>query len=210
MEYSDKILALMKQKGITAYRAAKDTGITASQFSKWRKNPTSRITSENLAKMAEYLGCSVDVLVGKSILKVKRLRPGVVLPRRATPGSAGLDLSAAIDAPVEVRHGEVAKIPTGIAIQLDPGYVCLVFGRSGLAVKLGVAPVNAVGVVDSDYRGELTVFLTCHKEQGYTVRPGERVAQMVILPVAMAEPVEVEELDETLRGEGGFGSTGAE
>ena len=66
------------------------------------------------------------------------------------------------------------------------------------------------GVVDSDYRGELTVFLTCHKEQGYTVRPGERVAQMVILPVAMAEPVEVEELDETLRGEGGFGSTGAE
>ena len=201
MEYSDKILALMKQKGITAYRAAKDTGITASQFSKWRKNPTSRITSENLAKMAEYLGCSVDVLVGKSILKVKRLRPGVVLPRRATPGSAGLDLSAAIDAPVEVRHGEVAKIPTGIAIQLDPGYVCLVFGRSGLAVKQGVAPVNAVGVVDSDYRGELTVFLT---------RPGERVAQMVILPVAMAEPVEVEELDETLRGEGGFGSTGAE
>ena len=155
MEYSDKILALMKQKGITAYRAAKDTGITASQFSKWRKNPTSRITSENLAKMAEYLGCPVDVLVGKSILKVKRLCPGAKLPRRATPGSAGLDLSAAIDAPVEVRHGEVAKIPTGIAIQLDPGYVCLVFGRSGLAVKQGVAPVNAVGVVDSDYRGEI-------------------------------------------------------
>ena len=210
MEYSDKILALMKQKGITAYRAAKDTGITASQFSKWRKNPTSRITSENLAKMAEYLGCPVDVLVGKSILKVKRLCPGAKLPRRATPGSAGLDLSAAIDAPVEVRHGEVAKIPTGIAIQLDPGHVCLVFGRSGLAVKEGVAPVNAVGVVDRDYRGELAVFLTCHKREGYTVSPGERIAQMVILPVSMAEPLQVEELDETLRGAGGFGSTGAE
>lgn len=208
MEYSDKILALMKQKGITAYRAAKDTGITASQFSKWRKNPTSRITSENLAKMAEYLGCSVDVLVGKSILKVKRLRPGVVLPRRATPGSAGLDLSAAIDAPVEVRHGEVAKIPTGIAIQLDPGYVCLVFGRSGLAVKQGVAPVNAVGVVDSDYRGEVIVGLTNLSDEAYTIQPGDRVAQLVIMPVAQANITVTDTLDDTERGAGGFGSTG--
>lgn len=208
MEYSERILALMEQKGISGYRAAKDTGISVSLFTKWRQRPTSRITSENLAKMAEYLGCSVDALVGRSILRVKLLRRGAVLPRRATPGSAGLDLAAAIDAPVEVRHGEVAKISTGVAIQLDPGYVCLVFGRSGLAVKQGVAPVNAVGVVDSDYRGELTVFLTCHKPEGYTVSPGERIAQMVLLPVAMAEPVQVEELDETQRGEGGFGSTG--
>lgn len=208
MEYSDKILALMKQKGITAYRAAKDTGITASQFSKWRKNPTSRITSENLAKMAEYLGCPVDVLVGKSILKVKRLCPGAKLPRRATPGSAGLDLSAAIDAPVEVRHGEVAKIPTGIAIQLDPGYVCLVFGRSGLAVKQGVAPVNAVGVVDSDYRGEVIVGLTNLSDEAYTIQPGDRVAQLVIMPVAQANITVTDTLDDTERGAGGFGSTG--
>lgn len=208
MEYSEKILALMSQQGITAYRAAKDTGISASQFTKWKQHPTSKITSENLTKMADYLGCTVDALVGRSVLRVKLLRPGAVLPRRATSGSAGLDLSAAVDGPVEVRPGKIAKVPTGVAIQLDPGYVCLVFGRSGLAAKHGVAPVNAVGVVDSDYRGELTVFLTCHRGEGYTVSPGERVAQMVILPVSMAEPVQVEVLDETERGEGGFGSTG--
>jgi len=208
MEYSEKILALMAQKGITGYQAAKDTGISASQFTKWKQRPTSRITSENLRKMADYLGCSIDSLMGRSILRVKLLREGAVMPARATPGSAGLDLSAAIEAPVPVRHGEVARIPTGVAIQLDPGYVCLVFGRSGLGVKHGVAPVNAVGVVDSDYRGEVVVFLTCHREEGYTVSPGERIAQMVILPVAMAEPIRVEELDETTRGTGGFGSTG--
>ena len=141
-------------------------------------------------------------------LRVKLLRPGAVMPRRGTPESAGLDLSAAINAPVEVRHGEVAEIPTGIAIQLAPGYVCLVFGRSGLGVKRGVAPANAVGVVDSDYRGELRVFLTCHKEGGYMVQPGERIAQMVIAPVCLPELREVPELDGTLRGTGGFGSTG--
>ena len=142
------------------------------------------------------------------VLRVKLLREGAVLPRRGTPGSAGLDLTAAIEEPVEVRHGEVAKIPTGIAIQLEPDQVCLVFGRSGLGSKHGVVPANAVGVVDSDYRGEIAVFLTCQKEEGYTVRPGERIAQMVILPVAMPEPVEVQELTPTPRGENGFGSTG--
>ena len=145
---------------------------------------------------------------GAAVLPVKLLRPGAVLPRRGTPGSAGLDLSAVVESPVEIRHGQVVGIPTGIAIQLEPGQVCLVFGRSGLGSKHGVAPANAVGVVDSDYRGELTVFLTCHKPEGYTVQPGERIAQMVILPVAMLEPVEVRELDETQRGTGGFGSTG--
>ncbi len=161
-----------------------------------------------LKRMADHQGDTVDALTGQPVLRVKLLREGAAMPRRGTPESAGLDLSAAIDAPVEVRHGEITKIPTGIAIQLDPGYVCLVFGRSGLAVKEGVAPVNAVGVVDSDYRGELTVFLTCHRREGYTVSPGERIAQMVILPVSMAEPLRVEELDETVRGTGGFGSTG--
>jgi len=208
MEYSEKILALMAQKGISGYRASKDTGISASQFTKWKQHPTSNITAANLVKMASYLGVPVDTLSSRSILRIKLLREGAAMPQRATPGSAGLDLSAAIEAPAAIRHGDAVGIPTGIAIQLDPGYVCLVFGRSGLAVKHGVAPVNAVGVVDSDYRGELTVFLTCHREEGYTVSPGERIAQMVILPVAMAEPVRVEALDETSRGTGGFGSTG--
>lgn len=145
---------------------------------------------------------------GGAILRVKLLRDNAVMPRRATDGSAGLDLSAAIDGPVEVRHGEVARIPTGIAIQLDPGYVCLVFGRSGLGVKHGVAPANAVGVVDSDYRGELVVHLTCHKAEGYTVRPGDRIAQMVILPIWTGTPIPVDALEESGRGTGGFGSTG--
>ena len=166
------------------------------------------LTPDVLRAMASRLEGLERAAGEPPVLRVKLLGPGAVMPRRGTPGSAGLDLSAAIQAPVEVRHGEITRVPTGIAIQLDPGYVCLVFGRSGLAVKEGVAPVNAVGVVDSDYRGELAVFLTCHKREGYTVSPGERIAQMVILPVSMAEPLQVEELDETLRGAGGFGSTG--
>lgn len=208
MEYSEKILALMSQRGITAYRAAKDTGISASQFTKWKQRPTSKITSENLTKMADYLDCTVDALIGRAILRVKLVRPGATLPWRATPGSAGLDLSAAIDEPVEVRQGEIVKIPTGVAIQLEPGYVCLLCGRSGLGAKHGVLMANGVGVVDSDYRGELAAYLTCLRKEGYTISPGERVAQMVILPVSTAQPVQVEVLDETQRGEGGFGSTG--
>lgn len=208
MTYSERILALLEERGITPYRAAKDTGISSSLLGKWKKNPTSRITAENLTKMSDYLGLPVEVLTGKSVLRVKLLRENAVMPRRATAESAGLDLSAAIDAPVTIRRGEITPIPTGIAIQLDPGYVCLVFGRSGLGAKKGVLPANAVGVVDSDYRGELTVFLTCLKDEPYTVQPGERVAQMVILPVSMAEPVRVDELEESARGTGGFGSTG--
>lgn len=206
--YSERILALLEERGITPYRAAKATGISQSIFSNWKKNPTSRITASNLERLSDYLGLPVEVLTGKSVLRVKLLRENAVMPRRATAESAGLDLSAAIDAPVTIRRGEITPIPTGIAIQLDPGYVCLVFGRSGLGAKKGVLPANAVGVVDSDYRGELTVFLTCLKDEPYTVRPGERVAQMVILPVSMAEPVRVEELEESGRGTGGFGSTG--
>lgn len=208
MEYSERILALFKERGVTSYRVAKDTGISESLFAKWKRSPTSRITVDNLAKIADYLGLPVEVLTGKSILRIKLVREGVPMPRRATAESAGLDLSAAIDAPVTVRRGEITPIPTGVAIQLDPGYVCLLCGRSGLGVKHGILPANAVGIVDSDYRGELVVYLTCLKEEGYTVQPGERVAQMVILPVSMAAPVQVEVLEESGRGTGGFGSTG--
>ena len=113
------------------------------------------LTPDGLRAMASRLEGLERAAGEPPVLRVKLLGPGAVMPRRGTPGSAGLDLSAAIQAPVEVRHGEITRVPTGIAIQLDPGYVCLVFGRSGLAVKEGVAPVNAVGVVDSDYRGSL-------------------------------------------------------
>lgn len=208
MYYSERILTILEERGISPYRVSKETGISQSVFSNWKRKPTSRITAANLERLADYLGLPVEVLTGKSILRVKLVREGAVMPRRATAESAGLDLSAAIDAPVEIRQGEITPIPTGIAIQLDPGYVCLLFGRSGLGVKRGILPANAVGVVDSDYRGELMVHLTCIKDETYTVQPGERIAQMVILPVSMAEPVQVEELEESTRGTGGFGSTG--
>ena len=141
-------------------------------------------------------------------LTFKKVRPGAVAPQRATAGSAGYDLSAAIGAPVTVAPGETARIPTGIAIQLEPGYVALIFGRSGLGIKHGVVPANAVGVIDSDYRGELVVGLTCQHREPYVVQPGERIAQLLLLPVVTPPAEEAEELEETARGAGGFGSTG--
>ena len=199
---------MLEERGITPCRASQATGISQSLFSKWKQHPTSRITAADLTRMAAFLGCPVETLTGSSVLRVKLLRENASMPRRATPESAGLDLAAAIDSPLTVRRGEITPIPTGIAIQLDPGYVCLIFGRSGLGARHGILPANAVGVVDSDYRGELTVFLTCLLEEGYTVTPGERIAQMVILPVTMAEPVRVDALEDSVRGAGGFGSTG--
>ena len=122
-----------------------------------------------------------------------------------------MDLAALLDQPLTLDPGERSFVPTGLAIALpDSGWVALLLPRSGLSIRHGITLSNSVGVIDSDYRGELMVHLTCIKDDTYTVQPGERIAQMVILPVAMAEPVEGEELDETLRGEGGFGSTGAE
>ncbi len=144
-----------------------------------------------------------------SILKVKLMRPGARLPKRETQGSAGHDLSAAIDQPVIIQPGEIAKIPTGVAIQLeDKNQVALVFGRSGLGIKHGIAPVNGVGVIDSDYRGEMVVGLVNHGPQAFTIQPGDRIAQMVIVPVVLPQIMQVEELDETQRGAGGLGSTG--
>ena len=198
----------MKQKGITAYRAAKDTGITASQFSKWRKNPTSRITSENLAKMAEYLGCSVDVLVGKSILKVKRLCPGAKLPRRATAGSAGCDLCACIRQKLTVLPGQTVSVPTGLALALPKGYGGFIFARSGLGLRHGIVPGNCVGVIDADYRGEIGIILINLGEEDFTVNDGDRICQMVIKQYSHVKWDEVKELDRTKREDGAFGHTG--
>ncbi|MEG0752973.1 MAG: dUTP diphosphatase [Angelakisella sp.] len=141
-------------------------------------------------------------------MRFKKLCPEAVTPTRATDGSAGYDLSACMEAPITIRHGEVAKIPTGIAIELPAGYAALIFGRSGLGIKHGVVPANAVGLIDSDYRGEIAVGLTCQCEAGYTIQPYERIAQMVIVPVETPKLIETEELDDTARGAGGFGSSG--
>ena len=143
------------------------------------------------------------------ILKIKKVRENAKLPTRATSGSAGLDLYACIDEPITLNKGDKAVIPTGIALGLDdPHYAAFVHSRSGLAIKHGIALLNSVGVIDSDYRGEVCVGVVKLTEEPYTIRPFERVAQMVIKPVELPEIVEVEELDDTDRGAGGFGSTG--
>ena len=146
-------------------------------------------------------------------LKIKALSPkigaDIPVPSYATAGSAGMDLRACIDTPVTILPGEQGLIPTGLAIALpDPGYVALLYARSGLAIKHGLSPANCVGVIDSDYRGEIVVALRNYAREPYTVEPGERVAQMVITPVVQAKIALVDELDDTQRGAGGFGSTG--
>ena len=144
-----------------------------------------------------------------NVLKIKKLRENAKIPFRATPGAAGMDLYACIDAPVTISPHEIAVIPTGIAIELESAdYVAYLFARSGLAIKHGVAPANCVGVVDSDYRGEVCVGLLNQTDTPFTIEPDERIAQMVISPVVLPEIRVVDELSETRRAAGGFGSTG--
>ena len=143
-----------------------------------------------------------------NILKVKKLDERAVLPRRATPDSAGADLCACIDTPLILPAGEMRVVPTGIAVETQPGWAGFVFGRSGLGIRHGISPSNAVGVIDADYRGEIAVGLINHGWEDYTIQPGERIAQLILMPVALAEIVQAQELSDTGRGAGGFGSTG--
>ncbi|MEG0614577.1 MAG: dUTP diphosphatase [Oscillospiraceae bacterium] len=142
-------------------------------------------------------------------LKIKRLKSGAVLPKRATAGSAGYDLCACIDKDVQIFPDEIKKIPTGIASGLsDENFVILLYARSGLAANFGLTLANCVGVVDSDYRGEIVVPLINLGKEIITISSGERIAQMVVAPVCLPTISEVDEIPETLRGDGGFGSTG--
>ncbi|WP_405345299.1 dUTP diphosphatase [Ruminococcus sp.] len=144
-----------------------------------------------------------------SVLKIKKLRDDAKIPFRATDGSAGMDLYACIDEAVEIMPHEIRVIPTGIAIELESAdYVAYIYARSGLAIKNGIAPANCVGVIDSDYRGEICVGLLNQTEKVFTVNPEERIAQMVISPVILPTIEVVDELSDTQRGAGGFGSTG--
>lgn len=145
----------------------------------------------------------------EQILKIKKMRPGAEVPQRATEGAAGLDLRACIDAPVTLAPGGLAMIPSGIAVSLPgSGYAAFVFARSGLGVKHGISLSNGVGVIDSDYRGEICVGLCNLGTQPYEIQPGERIAQLVVMPVCPLPVQEATELDQTQRGAGGFGSTG--
>lgn len=137
-------------------------------------------------------------------------RPGVEqkIPAKATAGSAGFDLTAAIPEKITIPVGGCAAVPSGVAVGLPENTVGLVFARSGLATKSGVGLANAVGVIDSDYTGEILVSLRNYSEKPYVVEPGERVAQLVVLPCPVVETEVVETLAETARSSGGFGSTG--
>ena len=145
------------------------------------------------------------------IIKVKKISSNAKLPSRATEGSAGADLFACMDEPLTLRPGELACLPTGIAIELkDKGMAAFIFARSGLGVKHGIALSNGVGVIDSDYRGEIKVGLCNISNKEYTIQPQERIAQLVLMPVFLANFAETENLSPTKRGKGGFGSTGRE
>jgi dUTP pyrophosphatase len=145
-------------------------------------------------------------------VRVKRLPhgEGLPLPSYQSKSAAGLDVVAGVaeEAPVELRPGARALIPTGFALELPHGYEAQVRPRSGLALKYGVTLLNTPGTIDSDYRGELMVILINHGAEPFTVRRGDRIAQLVIAPVAQVEIAAADELETTTRGEGGFGSTG--
>ena len=141
-------------------------------------------------------------------INVKKLDERAVLPTLGTPYSAGADLYAVTDAPITVSPGETAMIRTGLAREIPEGFVGLVFARSGLACKQGLAPANKVGVIDSDYRGELVVALYNQAPEPRIVSCGDRIAQLVIMPYLTAAYTEAQELSDTSRGTGGFGSTG--
>lgn len=146
-------------------------------------------------------------------LKVKAISPKIgteiPFPYYATEGAAAMDLCACVDEEILLPAGERVVVPTGIAIALpSAGYVALVFARSGLGIRHGIALSNGVGVIDSDYRGEIQVGLINQSHSDYTIRPGERIAQLAVMPVVQAQLEVCGSLDETERGQGGFGSTG--
>ena len=142
-------------------------------------------------------------------LKMKKVRPGAIIPKRATSGSAGLDLCACTENEVVLKAGERTVIPTGIAIAIENNETAaFVYARSGLGIKHGISLSNGVGVIDSDYRGELRVALYNESDTDYVIHDGDRIAQLMVLPVVQPTLEFVDELDETERGAGGFGSTG--
>lgn len=141
-------------------------------------------------------------------IKVKKLKPDAILPTYGSADAAGADLYACLREEIIISPGMTAFVPTGLSMELPKGTAGLIYARSGLACKRGLAPANKVGVIDSDYRGEFIVALFNHSNKPQSILPGERIAQLVITPVLTPGFAEVEELSDTDRGSGGFGSTG--
>ena len=141
-------------------------------------------------------------------IRVKKLHPQAVLPTYGSPEAAGADLYACVEEPVTIEAGATAFIPTGLAMEIPKGCAGLIYARSSLGTKRGLAPANKVGVIDSDYRGQVMVALHNHGREAQTIAYGERIAQLLVTPVYTPGFLEAEELDDTQRGTGGFGSTG--
>ena len=141
-------------------------------------------------------------------VRIKKLDERAIIPTYGTQYSAGADLYALLDGEVEIAPHQTLVVHTGISVEIPEGYCGLVFARSSMGAKRGLAPANKVGVIDADYRGEIMVTLHNHSEKTATVAPGERIAQLAIVPFLKAEFEETDELTDTVRGAGGFGSTG--
>lgn len=147
-------------------------------------------------------------MINKLPVNIKKIKPNATVPTYGSANAAGADLSACIDSDITIASGETILIPTGLSMELPEGYAGLIYARSGLASKKGLAPANKVGVVDSDYRGEVMVALHNHSNKDAVIEPGERIAQLVITPYLMGIFTEVDALGDTERGSGGFASTG--
>lgn len=148
-------------------------------------------------------------MVQKVQVNIKKINDKAIIPTYGSDHAAGADLYACLEEPVRIEPGDTYLVKTGIALELPEGYAGLIYARSGIATKKGLAPANKVGVVDSDYRGEVMVSLHNHSKEAQVIEPGERIAQMVITPYIQGFYNVVEELSDTERGSGGFGSTGS-
>ncbi|MDQ7797346.1 MAG: dUTP diphosphatase [Candidatus Edwardsbacteria bacterium] len=141
-------------------------------------------------------------------IKISLLSDSARMPEYSTVHSSGMDLKAAIGKPIKIKPGQISLVPTGLALEIPPGFEGQVRPRSGLAIKHGISIVNAPGTIDADYRGEVGVILINLGKKIFTIQPGDRIAQLVIAPVVKAELVKVRSLNNTARGQGGFGHTG--
>ena len=156
--------------------------------------------------MIHYSRGAVDVMQ----VAIKKLKPSAVVPSYGSLYSAGADLYACVESGIDILPGETVFVPTGVALEIPIGFAGFVFARSGLSCKRGLAPANKVGVIDSDYRGEIGVIMINLGSEDFTVNDGERICQMVIKEYVRAEWETVDRLDETKRGDGGFGHTGVD
>lgn len=142
------------------------------------------------------------------LVKIKKISENAIIPTYGTEFSAGADIYALLENDIEIKPNETVMIKTGLQMEIPEGYAGFIYPRSGISVKRGLAPANKVGVIDSDYRGEVMVALHNHSTIAQKVEKGERIAQLIIAPYVHADFIEADELDDTVRGEGGFGSTG--